>query len=160
MMHLDDFTQEIHRDIPLSQHMGFQFRAFHCEPSIGAELRTELPLTPNLNDKHTAFGGSIATLATLSGWSLVTLISRHLNLPAQVVVYHSEQRFSAPIEHDFYSIAKVTAQDYQHFVDSLSHGGSAKVQLSVDIYPIGQSPKQKPSASYQGKYLAKVINTD
>lgn len=155
-MQLDAFTREIHRDIPLSQHMGFTFREFKCEADTGALLISDLPLAPNINDKHTAFGGSIATLATLSGWSLVTLLSRHLNLPAQVVVYHSEQRFSAPIEQDFFSIARITAEDCQAFSNALSSERKAKVTVSVDIYSANDSAEQSPSASYQGKYLAEL----
>ncbi|MBB6522053.1 YiiD C-terminal domain-containing protein [Pseudoteredinibacter isoporae] len=156
-MPLDAFTREIHRDIPLSQHMGFAFRHFNCAPELGAELITDLPLAPNINDKQTAFGGSIATLATLSGWSLVTLLSRHLGRPAQVVVYHSEQRFTASIEQDFYSVARIDAQDYQTFCNTLSQEPKAKVTVSVDIYPVNKLDQQSPSASYQGKYLASPI---
>ncbi|WP_299974228.1 YiiD C-terminal domain-containing protein [uncultured Pseudoteredinibacter sp.] len=158
MINLEGFNSEIHRDIPLSQHMGFRFCKFSCAPEAGAELYTELPLAPNLNDKNTAFGGSIATLATLSGWSLVTLISRQLNLPSEVVVYHSEQSFNAPITADLYSIAKVPSEDLENFSGKLEKEGRAKLTVDVEIFGQANSSQQQTGASarYTGKYLATV----
>lgn len=158
MINLEEFTCEIHRDIPLSQHMGFRFCRFNCAIESGADLYTELPLAPNLNDKNTAFGGSIATLATLSGWSLVTLISRQLKLPSEVVVYHSEQSFNAPITADLYSIAKVSPEFLESFSDRLEKEGRAKLSVDVEIFGQANSSQQEQnaSASYTGKYLATV----
>ncbi|WP_299772131.1 YiiD C-terminal domain-containing protein [uncultured Pseudoteredinibacter sp.] len=158
MINLEEFTSEIHRDIPLSQHMGFRFCKFNCAIESGADLYTELPLAPNLNDKNTAFGGSIATLATLSGWSLVTLISRQLDLSSEVVVYHSEQSFDAPITADLHSIAKVPTEDLESFADKLEKEGRAKLTVDVEIFGQANSSQQPASASarYTGKYLATV----
>ena len=35
-------------------------------------LRLRAPLAPNVNDKGSAFGGSLASLMTLAGWALAT----------------------------------------------------------------------------------------
>ncbi len=153
-MRLDAFTQEVHRDIPLSRHMEFSFRDFECQPGKGAKLFTDLPLRPNINDKQTAFGGSIATLATLSGWSLCTLISRHLGCPSQVVVYHSEQYYNAPIDEDFYSLATIDANALEAFQRDLTAHKKAKLSVTVDIYPTQNETKQAPAGRYTGKYLA------
>lgn len=153
-MLLEAFTQEVHRDIPLSRHMEFSFRDFDCQLDKGAKLYTDLPLLPNINDKQTAFGGSIATLATLSGWSLCTLISRHLGFPSQVVVYYSEQHYNAPIKEDFYSLATIDVSDLQAFQRGLMTQKKAKLSVTVDIFPAHSKTEQASAGRYTGKYLA------
>ncbi|MCV6613896.1 MAG: thioesterase domain-containing protein [Cellvibrionaceae bacterium] len=154
-MDLQAFTREIAQDIPLSQHMGFNFTNFSPGDDGGRCLRTELPLGPNLNDKHTAFGGSIATLATLSGWSLVTLICRELGRPAQVVVYRSSQEYTAPIQADFYSLARLDQAAWQEFRQQLLTQGRAKAKINVEIFAEGSNT---PAATYEGYYLATYAN--
>lgn len=149
---LNAFTQEIHRSIPLSKVMGFSFDRFEALPCGGRQLQSSLPLAANINDKETAFGGSIATLSTLSGWALVTLLSREIELPAQVLVYHSEQDFTAAIDDNFYSVARLSAEHCTQFIDDMKNKKRAKTELGVDIFP--QAAEAKAAARYRGKYLA------
>lgn len=70
----------------------------------GERLVLAAPLEPNLNDKGTGFAGSLATLATLSGWSLATLLAEQALDQAGVTgetlceaaVFHSETDFLRP----------------------------------------------------------------
>ena len=50
-------------DIPLTRAMGLRVE------SLGeGGIRMNAPLEPNVNDKGTAFGGSLAAILTLAGW--------------------------------------------------------------------------------------------
>ena len=75
--------------IPLTGHMGLAITAYD-----GHSLRMDAPLAPNLNDKGTAFAGSLATLATLAGWALATLLAENITGdPCEAAVFESDIRY-------------------------------------------------------------------
>ncbi|NBP95944.1 MAG: hypothetical protein EBU28_11525, partial [Gammaproteobacteria bacterium] len=45
-------------------------------------------LEANLNDKRTAFAGTLATLSTLSGWTMTSLICKEAELYPDIAVIH------------------------------------------------------------------------
>jgi len=164
MISLKDFNREVWQSIPLTQTMGVEYRRYQSDDEDGRLLSCHLPLLANINDKDTAFGGSIATLATLSGWSLATLLSRELKQDAEVVVYKSSMDYLAPIHRDFYAIASSSAQAVGNFAKDLKQKGKARLLVNVEIFPQGlpkiggAQPEQaeKPAATYQGHYAAKL----
>jgi len=60
-----------------------------------------LPLPPNINDKGTAFGGSLASALILAGWSLPRLLLHRAGIAANLVIGHCELRFLLPVDGDF-----------------------------------------------------------
>ena len=52
----------------------------------GHAITLSAPLAPNINDKGTAFAGSTAGLATLTGWCLITLWLREQGIAADVMI--------------------------------------------------------------------------
>ena len=58
-------------------------------------LRITAPLVANVNDKGNAFGGSLASVLTLSGWALVSLRLRLAGHDAEVYVADSNLRYLA-----------------------------------------------------------------
>ena len=73
-------------------------------------MRLSAPLEANVNDKHCAFGGSLVTLLTLAGWSLVTHRLHEHGLVADVFVADSRIRYLAPLYADLQAEA-VLARD-------------------------------------------------
>ena len=63
-------------------------------------LRLEAPLAANVNDKGSAFGGSLVSLMTLAAWGLVVLEIEHAGLEAEVYVADSKIRYLAPLRAD------------------------------------------------------------
>jgi len=53
-------------------------------------LVLEAPLAINFNDKRTAFAGTLASLCTLSGWAMTSLICEAAGLKADIAAIHSE----------------------------------------------------------------------
>ena len=76
----------LHEHIPLSAAMGT--RVVRADP---AEVRLEAPLEPNLNHRATAFGGSVAALAILAGWTVVHLRLRTEGVEARTVIQRSDE---------------------------------------------------------------------
>jgi len=65
------------------------------------ELITTIPLDVNINDKGTAFGGSLATLTIISGWSLCWLISKELGFNSNnIVIIKNENSYKKPVTKD------------------------------------------------------------
>lgn len=86
------FLNWLHQAIPLTAAMQIDEVDY-----TGNQLVLSAPLEPNLNDKGTGFAGSIASIATLSGWCLLTLWLRERDIEADVMIAKSEQRYLAPV---------------------------------------------------------------
>ena len=69
-------------------------------------LRITAPLAANVNDKGNAFGGSLASVLTLSGWALVSLRLRLAGHDAEVYVADSNLRYLAPVYEDLHAHAE------------------------------------------------------
>ncbi|MDR5901100.1 YiiD C-terminal domain-containing protein [Halomonas icarae] len=91
-----EFLAWLGEAIPLVRQLGI--REMRRE---GDRLGWELALTPNLNDKGTGFGGSLAAQTTLLGWCWATLWLRRRGLARDVVVAEATQRFLAPVTGDY-----------------------------------------------------------
>lgn len=78
--------------IPLARALAVRIVSFD-----GVQVVLEAPLAPNLNDKGTAFAGSLSTLVTLSGWCLATLLGEADGERCEAAVYHAEVDFLRPV---------------------------------------------------------------
>jgi thioesterase domain-containing protein len=110
----------------------------------------EAPIEPNLNHRSTAFGGSVAALAILAGWTLVHLGLRAEGLSAQTVIQKSAVRFDAPIHGAFRAVSRsVPSRDWERFTRSLARRGKGRVHVRVSIEAGGAEV-----ASFEGAYVA------
>jgi len=75
----------------------------------GDRLCLHAPLASNVNDKGCAFGGSLASLMTLAGWSLLTLRLMRAGVDADVYVADSELKYRAPLFEDLRAEARPAA---------------------------------------------------
>lgn len=78
--------------IPLTRAMQLQVRSLD-----EGGLRLEAPLAPNVNDKGTAFGGSLASLLTLAGWGLLWARCRQAGWTCDIVIHRGEIRYRRPV---------------------------------------------------------------
>ena len=65
------------------------------------------PLAANVNDKGCAFGGSLTSLMTLAGWSLVELLLRDRGHDCDVFVADSQVRYLKPVWEDLRAEARL-----------------------------------------------------
>ncbi|RRJ84050.1 YiiD C-terminal domain-containing protein [Aestuariirhabdus litorea] len=117
----------------------------------GQRLRLSAPLAPNINDKGTAFGGSLATLATITGWCYTTLLADRIGAN-EVVVAESQMSYLAPVEGRLQSRCEMDDPHLlEQFLARLAAQGRASLQLKVII-----GEEAEPALSYCGRYVARL----
>jgi thioesterase domain-containing protein len=117
----------------------------------GALLRLGAPLAPNLNDKGSAFGGSLASLMTLAAWGLTTLKLGEAGFAADVYVQDSQLRYLKPLYADLRIEARLGAgQDWAGFVAAFAQRGKARVQLVAEAL----DPEGQVVTGFEGRYVA------
>ncbi len=134
--------------VPLTA--GMDIRAGRCQPGY---LTLEAPLAPNLNDKGTVFGGSLATLCTLAGWSMISLICRELDCDVDIVIARSEIRYLRPVSEDQFA-AKARRPDQallSRFEHELKSTGWATLEISAVVQDAG-----KDAVRFTAKYSARL----
>ena len=131
--------------IPLSE--GMAIRVLEAGP---AGVSIEAPLGPNLNHRATAFGGSVAALAILAGWTLVHLRLRAEGLVAQTVIQSSDVRYDAPIHGDFQAVTDpVESRVWERFTRAIRRHGKGRLHVSAAVLSEGL-----PAATFTGAYVA------
>ncbi len=119
----------LHRHIPVSQAMGITV----VSASLAAiELRAALG--PNLNHRSTAFGGSVASLAVLAGWSLLRLGLDSFKPIPQIVIQRSNMEYMLPIAADFDAVC-VRPDDaaWDRFLRAFVRRGRGRLELDVAV---------------------------
>ncbi|MGE0052204.1 MAG: YiiD C-terminal domain-containing protein [Arcobacter sp.] len=93
---IKELEKKLHNEIPLTKFMNLKILNYNEK-----ELITTIPLDVNINDKGTAFGGSLATLTIISGWSLCWLISKELGFSSNnIVIIKNENSYKKPVTKD------------------------------------------------------------
>ena len=139
-------------EIPLAQNMDLNLHG--CDER---HLALAAPLSPNINDKGCAFGGSLVSVMTLNGWSLVELELRMRGLECDVFVGESTVRYLEPVWSDFVSEARLAdGADWTTFFDTLATRGRARIEVSCRVPGTGE----KPAATLEGRFVAKRRSPD
>ncbi len=139
------FLQWIKQQIPLTAAMQLQQLTFD-----GRQLRITAPLAPNVNDKGTGFGGSLASIATLAGWALTTLYLRHQGLECDVVIADSHLRYLAPVNGDFEArVSLPLGDESEQLLQRMQQRGRGRLELQVEILCNGEL-----CLSLDGRYVA------
>lgn len=113
-------------------------------------MRMAAPLAPNVNDKGNAFGGSLASLMTLAGWSLATRRLEQAGLDAEVYVADSQIRYVAPLYGDLQAEAWLEEGDWETFVDTFRQRGRARCRIAARI----RLPEGGEAATFSGRFVA------
>lgn len=134
-------------EIPLALTMDLHFQG--CDEDY---LSIAAPLVPNVNDKGCAFGGSLVSVMTLTGWGLVELELRMRGLDCDVFVGESTARYLEPVWTDFQSQARLAdGADWATFFDTLAARGRARVEVTCSVPGTGE----KPAATLAARFVAK-----
>jgi thioesterase domain-containing protein len=124
-----EFLAWLKGQIPIINHMGFVPLKWD-----GTTLHMGAELEPNVNDKGTGFGGSLATVATLCGWSIVTLHLRDLGRDDDVVIKESQLEYFRPITSDFIAVTSLpSAEELENFDTRMLEKGRARMELVIEI---------------------------
>lgn len=117
----------------------------------GESLRLRAPLAANVNDKGSAFGGSMTSLMTLAGWGLVVLRLQLAGLQADVFVADSGVRYRKPLYADLEAEALLAPDEsWEPFLASFIQRGRARIGLQARIL----LPEGGVAAELAGRYVA------
>ena len=117
----------------------------------GETLHVQAPLAPNVNDKGSAFGGSLTSVMTYAGWCLVSLQLQLRGLEAEVYVADSAVRYRKPLLTDLQAQASaVEGESWDTFFSTLGQRGRARIQLQAAVL----LPDGGVAADLSGRYVA------
>lgn len=126
-----DWQSVLNDNIPLA-------RAMQVSAQVQADgsVRLVVPLAPNVNDKGTGFGGSVATLATLAGW---VETQRQLDLAGvadtvEIVVQRGQTRYLLPITDEFFAVAEATEPaEAERFIRMFQRRGLSRLAVRIAV---------------------------
>jgi thioesterase domain-containing protein len=113
-------------------------------------LRLSAPLAPNVNDKGSAFGGSLVSLMTLAGWGLVTRRLADAGLKADVYVADSQVRYLEPLEDDLRAEAWLEEGDWDAFLATFRQRGRARCRIAACV----RLPGGGEATVFSGRFVA------
>jgi thioesterase domain-containing protein len=141
----DYLQHRIVSEFALARHIGIV-----VESADDAAVVLRAPLAPNANYKGTAFGGSLYSVAVLTGWAWLT---RHLaarGMAADAVIQESSTRFLAPVQGELRaSAAAPPVPQIDKFYKMLQRAGRGRIRLRVDI-----DYDQTPATTFEGVFAA------
>jgi thioesterase domain-containing protein len=142
-----DVERYLHAHIPLSAAMQVRVRAASFD-----RIELAAPLAPNINHRETAFGGSIASLATLSAWTLLNLRLQHslTGNGARLVIQRNTMSYDEPIHGEFSAQCILTDDRvWQRFLTTYERRGRARITLSAFVLHA-----ERVAASFEGEFVA------
>ncbi len=115
--------------IPLARAMELRVADYD-----GNRLALVAPLAANVNDKGCAFGGSIASLATLAGWGLICLKLGEAGIDADVYVQESSIVYLAPVWDELIAEAAAAVDEsWDEFVAQMRLRGRARIAIDAEV---------------------------
>lgn len=135
------------RNIPLTSAMGVEVRALDERALVVAA-----PLAPNRNDKHTAFAGSLATIATLAGWGMTWISLREHGRTADIVIARSRVQYLRPVGGEIVAVCpRPEPARLQVLLRELDEGGRTRWELDVGIDSDGRR-----ALEFSGTYVVRT----
>lgn len=112
------------------------------------------PLEPNINHQRTAFGGSVASIATLACWGWMWNTLREpgaAGVDAQLVVSRAEVDYLKPLASDLIAICvSPPAADREAFLTTFARRGRARIELLAEV----QDDHGEICARFLGRFVA------
>jgi len=131
---MDDIKQSLqkvfHHEIPLSREIGISVVDYKS-----TSLTLQAPLDRNINHKSTAFGGSLYSVAVLSGWGLLYLLLQKQGLSGHIVIHESQVKYHRPVRGDILSTATIElGANLQRFIKLFERSGKARINVHAQIF--------------------------
>lgn len=128
-----ELERYLHDKIPLTRAMGVRVEAAGAGGVVLAA-----PLEPNLNHLGTAFGGSLATLATLAGYCVLWLALE--DREGHIVVKNSEIAYRRPVTGELRAACRApSAEALAEFRERYAAAGRARLRLEVVVAERGEA---------------------
>jgi thioesterase domain-containing protein len=142
-----EVTGILHTEIPLTKAMGLRVDSWD-----GQTVKLTAPLEPNVNHTDTAFGGSIASLALLAGYSLMFLLLRDRQISTRILIQKSTVEYLLPIDAEFSASATCpTPAALEEFFLVLQKKRRSRMALTSQVLS-----RHMVAATHTGLYVAMV----
>jgi thioesterase domain-containing protein len=139
--------RRITSEFPLARHIGIV-----VERADDGGIVLCAPLAPNANDKGTAFGGSLFSVAVLTGWAWVARYLAAANIAADAVIQESTIRYILPVQGEMRaSLTPPGTSHIEKFKKMLQRAGRSRIRLEVSIR-LGQTS----ATEFEGVYTVAV----
>jgi thioesterase domain-containing protein len=144
---LEELQALLYKEIPITQH-------FHL--SVGAYtqrlLRLDAPLAENVNHSGTAFGGSLSSMLTLAGWSMVWFLLQEYHLQGEIIIQDSSCKYMHPVKRDFSAYCyRPTSLELDRFDKMLRTRGRGRLELKAEIVD-----GEQLAVSFIGRYVVMI----
>lgn len=145
---IKQLEEKLHNEIPLTKFMELKIDKY-----TDKELITSTPLNVNINDKGTAFGGSLSTITIISSWSLCWLISKELNIDSKnIVVIKNKNSYLKPVRKDIICFTqKPSEEEILILKEKIDKKGSASIKIQSKIIEDNQV-----CVEFEGIYVIKL----
>jgi thioesterase domain-containing protein len=144
---LGELQSALHTSIPLTRAMGV--RIVNC---TAAGLEVAAPLEPNINHASSAFGGSLAALATIAGWGMVWLLLKDQRHQQQIIIQDSQLSYIRPVLKDFAAVCCWPQPEaWDNMMTTLSRGGKGRIEMRSEIYE-----NDLPCVSFNGRFVVQA----
>ena len=145
---IKELQNKLYNDIPLTKIIEIKIQNY-----TNQELITTASLGININDKGTAFGGSLSTITIISGWSLSWLISKELGFDSNnIVIIKNETSFRRPVTKDIVCITKKPSKEEIEIVkQKLQIKKFASLKIQSHIIEDGEI-----CVDFEGYYVIKI----
>ena len=145
---IKQLEEKLHNEIPLTKFMDIKI----CDYT-DTQLITTAPLKININDKGTAFGGSLATITIISAWGLSWLISKELGFNSKnIVIIRNENSYKKPVTKDITCYSqKPSKEQIETLYEKLKTKGSASIKINSTIIE-----NNEICVEFQGYYVIKL----
>ena len=142
---LESLEQYLHTHIPITSAMGVTV--------VSADedgVRLAAPFEPNINQRNTVFGGSAATLAILSAWTLVHIQLNAASIPSRIVIQRGDVDYLHPLNGDFEAFCPTPEPErWGRFLRALRRRGRARIVLQAELLGEG-----RVAGRFEGSYVA------
>ncbi len=138
--------------LPITQFMGLEVESYD-----GETLILTAPLEPNINDKQTAFGGSLYNTAVMACWGMIYLKTQEKNISCNQVVTEGTMKYLAPVEGRIRAICHAPSEEeLASFFEHFERKGRARIGLEAAVYNdicvMKIDPETKPAVKFSGQY--------
>ena len=97
------------------------------------------PLKLNLNDKGTAFAGSISSMLLLAGWGAISLRLKEAGIKADVMAVKSEIEFTAAVRSALFAEASVSDAEMAPVIQSMEEHGRSRICVKAFLHSDGKT---------------------
>lgn len=126
----NELNEVLHNNIPITKQM--QISVLKSEARA---LSLQAPLNKNYNHLNTAFGGSIYSLAVLTGWGMIYSILKQNNMQGHIVIHKSQIEYLKPITSNMKAICNLDDEKViSRFVKVYEKKNVSRIQLEIKVY--------------------------